>query len=66
MKNKKTNLPNVWYKAETNDYPIPKGEWNEGALWLSASEPDKLKIFKDGKWIYTDPFEDLEERKVKK
>ena len=26
----------------------------------------KLKIFQDGEWTYTDPFEDLEERKVKK
>ena len=63
---KENNLPNVWNKAKINDYPIPEGEWNEGALWFSPNEPDKLKIFQDGKWTDTDPFEDLEERKVKK
>jgi len=56
---KKNNLPNVWNKAKTNDIP-------EGAMFINTNEPDKLKIFQDGEWTDTDPFEDLEERKVKK
>ena len=56
----KNNLPNVWnYAKKISDIP-------EGALGINTSRPDKLRIFKDGKWIDTDPFEDLEERKVKK
>ena len=39
---------------------------SEGAMFINTNEPEKLKIFKDGKWVDTDPFEDLEERKVKK
>ena len=56
---KKNNLPNVWNKAETNDV-------SEGAMCFNTNEPDKLKIFQDGEWTDIDPFEDLEERKVKK
>ena len=55
----KKNLPNVWNKAKTNDIP-------EGAMCFNTNKPDKLKIFQNGKWTDTDPFEDLEERKVKK
>ena len=56
----KNNLPNVWnYAKKISDIP-------EGALRINTNRPDKLRIFKDGKWIDTDPFEDLEERKVKK
>ena len=55
---KKNNLPNVWNKAKTNDVP-------KGAMCFNINEPDKLKIFQDGEWTDTDPFEDLEERKVK-
>jgi len=53
------NLLNVWDKAETNDIP-------EGALWFNPSEPEKLRNRVNGKWEELDPFEDLEERKVKK
>jgi len=56
---KENNLPKVWNKAKTNDIP-------DGAMCINTNEPDKLKIFQDGKWITTDPFADLEERKVKK
>ena len=56
---KENNYPNVWDKAETNNIP-------KGAMFINTNEPDKLKIFQDGKWTDTDPFEDLEERKVKK
>ena len=38
----------------------------EGAVGINTNEPEKLKVFKDGKWVDTDPFKDLEERKVKK
>ena len=56
----KNNLPNVLnYAKKISDIP-------EGALCINTNRPDKLRIFKDGKWIDTDPFEDLEERKVKK
>ena len=55
---KQNNLPNVWNKAETNNIP-------EGAMFINTNEPEKLRIFQDGKWKDTDPFEDLEERKVK-
>tara|TARA_Y100000401_G_scaffold37165_1_gene27817 strand:+ start:103 stop:270 length:168 start_codon:yes stop_codon:yes gene_type:complete len=37
----------------------------EGAMWFNQNNPDKIKIFKNGEWVDTDPFEDLEERKVK-
>ena len=56
---KEDNLPKVWNKAKTNDIP-------EGSFWFNPDDPEKLRIFQDGKWIDTDPFEDLEERKVKK
>ena len=56
---KKNNLPKVWNKAKTNDVP-------KGAMCFNINEPDKLKIFQDEEWTDTDPFEDLEERKVKK
>ena len=51
----KKNLPNVWNKAKTNDIP-------EGAIGINLNNPDKLRIFQDGKWTDTDPFEDLKER----
>ena len=38
----------------------------EGTLWFNPDYAEKLKIFKNGKWEETDPFEDLEERKIKK
>ena len=53
------NLPNVWNKAKTNDIP-------EGALWFDPNELEKLRNRVNGKWKELDPFEDLEERKVKK
>ena len=56
----KNNLPNVW------NYAKKISDIQEGALGINTNRPDKLRIFKDGKWIDTDPFEDLEERKVKK
>ena len=37
----------------------------EGAMCINTNEPDKLKIFENGKWKHTDPFKDLEERKIK-
>ena len=55
---KQNNLPNVWNKAKTNDIP-------EGAMCINTNEPDKLKIFENGEWKHTDPFKDLEERKIK-
>ena len=56
---KENNLPKVWnYAKKINDIP-------EGAIGINLNNPDKLRIFLDGKWIDTDPFEDLEERKVK-
>ena len=55
----KKNLPNVWNKTKTNDI-------TKGAMCFNTNEPDKLKIFQDGEWTDTDPFKDLEERKVKK
>ena len=55
---KENDLPNVWNKAETNDLP-------EGLLWFTPDDPEKLKIFKNGKWEKIDPYKDLEERKVK-
>ena len=39
---------------------------NEGQIWFSPLEPEKLRIFKNGKWEEMNPFEDLKERKVKK
>ena len=39
---------------------------NEGQIWFSPLEPEKLIIFKNGKWEEMNPFEDLKERKVKK
>ena len=57
---KENNLPKVWnYAKKISDIP-------EGAIGINLNNPDKLRIFQDGKWIDTDPFEDLEERKVKK
>ena len=43
-----------------NDLP------NEGQIWFSPNEPEKIRIFKNGSWEEFDPFENLEERKVKK
>ena len=44
MKNKKNNLPNVWnYSKKISDIP-------EGAISINENDPDKLRIFKDGKW----------------
>jgi hypothetical protein len=37
----------------------------EGAMWFNQNNPDKVKIFKNGKWEEMNPFEDLEERKIK-
>ena len=53
------NLPSVWNKPKTKNIP-------EGALWFNPSEPEKLRNRVNGKWEELDPFEDLEERKVKK
>ena len=39
---------------------------NEGQICFNANEPEKIKIFKNGNWEEFDPFQDLEERKVKK
>ena len=56
----KNNLPNVWnYAKKISDIP-------EGALWFDPNEPEKLRNRVNGKWEELDPFEDLEERKVKK
>ena len=55
---KQNNLPKVWNQAKKD---IP-----EGALCINTNEPEKLKIFNNGKWEEIDPFEDLEERRVKK
>ncbi len=55
---KENDLPNVWNKPKTKDIP-------KGAFWFNPDDPEKLKIFKDGEWVDTDPFEDLEERRVK-
>ena len=38
----------------------------EGAMFINTNEPEKLKVLKDGKWVDKDPYENLEERKVKK
>ena len=55
----KKNLPNVWnYSKKISDIP-------EGAISINENDPDKLRIFKDGKWQEFDPFEDLENRKIK-
>jgi len=56
---KENNLPKVWNKAKTNKFP-------EGTLWFNPDYAEKLKIFKNGEWVETDPFEDLEERRIKK
>ena len=54
------NLPNVWnYAKKISNIP-------EGALGINTNRPDKLRIFKDGKWEELDPFVDLEEIEVKK
>ena len=53
-------MPNVWnYSKKISDIP-------EGAISINENDPDKLRIFKDGKWKEFNPFEDLEERKEKK
>ena len=54
MTEEKSNLPNVWNKANKNDIP-------EGALWFNPDEPEKLRNRVNGKWEELDPFEDLEE-----
>ena len=56
---KENDLPKVWNQAKNNEIP-------EGALCINTNEPEKLKIFNNGKWEEIDPFEDLEERRVKK
>ena len=43
MKNKKTNVPNVWNKTKTNDIP-------DGSLWFTPDDPEKLKVMINGKW----------------
>ena len=53
------NLPNVWNLAKPDDIL-------EGAIWFNPNQPEKLKNRVNGKWEELDPFEDLEERKVKK
>ena len=58
MSKEKTNLPNIWDKANKKDIP-------ENSLWFTPDEPEKLKIFKNGEWQQIDPYKDLEERKVK-
>ena len=55
---KENDLPNVWNKPKTKNIP-------EGVFWFNPDNPEKLRIFKDGEWVDTDPFQDLEERKVK-
>ena len=62
MKNKKTDLPNVWNKA-TNNLKTGTLRWN--------SSNEKMYILKAREgcypiWEEIDPFEDLEERKIKK
>ena len=60
MKNKKTKLPNVWnYSKKVSDIP-------EGAIGVNTNNPDKLRIFKGGKREEFDPYEDLEEWRIKK
>mgnify|MGYP003117083493 CR=1 FL=1 len=59
---KKNNLPNVWNKAGYS-------ESNGTIRWNSSNE--KMYVLKARKgclpvWEEIDPFEDLEERKVKK
>ena len=62
---KQNNLPNVWNKAKNKNY-LPK----EGIIrWNSSNE--KMYVLKARKgclpvWEEIDPFEDLEERKIKK
>jgi len=53
------NLPSVWNKPKTKNIP-------EGALCFNTNEPEKLRSRINCKWVELDPFEDLEERKVKK
>ena len=53
------NLPNVWNLAKPDDIL-------EGAIWFNPNQPEKLRNRVNGKWKELDPFEDLEERKVKK
>ena len=65
------NLPNVWDKAKTNDIPDGFGyrdikDIPEGTLWFNPNDKKGLKVLTNGEWVNTDPFEDLEERKVKK
>ena len=52
------NLPYVWDKALD---PV-----KEGVLWCNPNEPEKLRSIINGKCVELDPFENLEERKVKK
>ena len=58
MTKEKPNLPNVWDKANKNNIL-------EGSLWSNPDDPEKLRIYKNGKWEEIDPYKDLEERKVK-
>ena len=66
MKNKKTNLPNVW-RGKSSFYRFaPK----EGTIrWDSSTEKMYIWKTKEGfypGWEEVDAFKDLEERKVKK
>ena len=62
---KENDLPNVWNKAKNKNY-LPK----EGIIrWNSSNEKMYILKSKDGDypcWEEIDPFEDLEERRVKK
>ena len=58
MTKEKSDLPNVWDKANKKDI-------TEGSLWSSPDDPEKLRIYKNGKWEEIDPYKDLEDRRVK-
>ena len=38
----------------------------DGTMWINPDYANKIKIFKNGELVDTDPFKDLEERKIKK
>ena len=54
----KNNLPNVWSKTKPDDIP-------DGDMWINPNSNGNPKIRKNGKWEEINPFEDLEESKVK-
>ena len=65
MKNKKTNLPNVWRGVSSFHRFAPK----EGTIrWDISTEKMYIcktkEVFYPG-WVEVDAFKDLEERKVK-